>query len=109
MPVARPLDVTVVVPPLLRAVFEGRREVRLGVPDEAGVGEVIEALLSLYPRLSQCFAGDRLVTGGHCIQVVLDERAFAELAVGGRGLSTGRRVVLFSVSRPSAPSPRPGA
>lgn len=106
---ARPLDVTVVVPPQLRALFEGRRELRLGVPEEAGVGEVLEALLSLYPRLKQCLAGDFPARGGSYVQVVLDEGSLRDLASGGRGLSTGRRVVLFSLSRPSSPNPRPGA
>ena len=106
---SKPLDVTVVVPPLLRALFEGRRELRLGVPEEAGVGEVLEALLSLYPRLSQCLAGDTPVRGGLYVQVVLDEHALADLASGGRGLSTGRRVVLFSLSRPAPAHSRPGA
>lgn len=106
---SRALDVIVVVPPQLRALFEGRRELRLGMPEEAGVGEVFEALLLLYPRLKQCLAGDFPVRGGVYVQVTLDESAFRELASGGRGLSTGRRVVLFSLSRPSSPTPRPGA
>ncbi|MFY0580030.1 hypothetical protein ACN28S_42460 [Cystobacter fuscus] len=61
---ARALDVNVVIPPPLRPLFEGRREVSLGVPGHAGVGDVLETLLSLYPRLRQHLAGDRPATGG---------------------------------------------
>lgn len=104
----RVLDVTVVVPPPLRALFEGRREVSLGMPATAGVGEVFETLLSLYPRMRLCFAGDRPVAGGPYLHFFLDEHALADLAAGGPGLSPGRRVVLSCLSRPS-PSRRPGA
>ncbi|PTL77949.1 hypothetical protein [Vitiosangium sp. GDMCC 1.1324] len=105
---ARALDVTVVVPPPLRALFEGRREVTLGVPSTTTVGEILETLLRLYPRLSQHFAGDQPVSGGFYVQLALDEPSLKELASGGTGLSTGGRLVLFCLSRPS-PGVRPGA
>ncbi|MGZ3458032.1 MAG: MoaD/ThiS family protein [Archangium sp.] len=105
---AQALDVTVVVPPPLRALFEGRREVTLGVPGETTVAEVWETLLKLYPRLRQHFAGDQPVTGGFYVQLALDEHSLAELASGGTGLSTGGRLYLFCLSRPS-PGGRPGA
>lgn len=105
---ARALDVTVVVPPSLRPLFEGRREVTLGVPASTTVGEILETLLRLYPRLRQHFAGDTPVTGGLFVQLALDEASLEELASGGTGLSTGGRLILFSLSRPS-PGVRPGA
>ena len=105
---ARALDVTVVLAPPLRAFFEGRRELSLGLPAEAGVGEVLEALLTLYPRARQLLAGDAPATGGHYVQLGLDAHALAELASGGTGLSSGRKLLLFRLSRPS-PGPPPGA
>lgn len=105
---ARTLDIIVVVPPPFRPIFEGRREVSLSMPATAGVGEVVEALLSLYPRMSQHLAGDRPARGGQFLQLALDEDSARELAGGGTGLSAGRRLVLFSLSRPS-PGGRSGA
>jgi hypothetical protein len=105
---ARALDILVVVPPPLRPVFEGRQEVSLGVPATSGVGDVLEVLLSLYPRLRPWLAGDMPATGGRYVQLALDERALAELASGGTGLSLGGRLVLFVLSRPS-PGVRAGA
>ncbi len=102
---ARALDVTVVVPPPLRIAVDGRMEVNLGVPANAGVGEVLETLFTLYPRLRLFLAGDRPATGGVCFQLALDEHSSHELAMGGTGLSAGRRLYLFSLSRPPASSP----
>ncbi len=106
---ARALDVTVVLAPPLRPFFEGRRELSLGLPADAGVGEVFEALLTLYPRARLLLAGDAPATGGHCVHLALDAHAFAELAAGGTGLSTGRRLVLFRLSRPPSPGVPAGA
>jgi hypothetical protein len=103
--VARALDVNVVIPPPLRPLFEGRREVSLGVPGHAGVGDVLETLLSLYPRLRQHLAGDRPATGGSYVHLALDSHSLEELALGGTGLSTGRRLHLFLLSRPPPSSP----
>ena len=97
-----------VVPPPLRPVFDGRREVSLGVPASSGVGDVFEVLLSLYPRLRPLLAGDTPATGGFYVQLALSEQGLAELASGGTGLSLGGRLVLFILSRP-APGVRPGA
>jgi hypothetical protein len=98
---ARALDVTVVVPPPLRSLFEGRREITLGVPSTSGVGDVVEVLLSLYPRLGQHLAGDRRPTGGFYVHLALTAHALEELAAGGTGLSSGGRLLLFVLSRPS--------
>ncbi len=99
---ARALDVNVVIPPPLRPLFDGRREVSLGVPGQSSVGDVLETLLTLYPRLRQHLAGDRPATGGFYVHLALDSHALEELAAGGTGLSTGRRLHLFLLSRPPA-------
>ena len=103
---ARTFDVTVVVAPALRPAFEGRREISLGVPAAAGVGDVLESLLKLYPKARLLLAGDRRL-GGRYLHVALDEHASLELARGGGGLSAGQRLYLFALSRPPAGS-RPG-
>ena len=102
---ARTLDVNVVIPPPLRPLFEGRREVILGVPSHAGVGEILETLLSLYPRLRQHLAGDRPATGGFYVHLALDAPALEDLSSGGTGLSAGRRLHLFLLSRPPPGGP----
>jgi hypothetical protein len=90
----------VVVAPPLRAALDGRLEVNLGVPANASVGDVLETLFSLYPRLRQHLAGDVPPTGGRFLQLALDEASFREWVAGGSGLSAGRRLYLFSLSRP---------
>ncbi|XXF76387.1 hypothetical protein P2318_25515 [Myxococcaceae bacterium GXIMD 01537] len=97
---ARTLDVTVVVAPALRAAFEGRREISLGVPAPSGVGDVLETLLRLYPRARGLLAGEG-GQGGRYLHVALDEHSTRELARGGGGLSAGQRLYLFALSRPS--------
>jgi len=64
------------------------------------VGDVMEVLLSLYPRLWRHLAGDLLATGGFYVHLGLHEHSLEDLASGGTGLSTGRRLLLFVLSRP---------
>lgn len=103
---ARTFDVQVVVAPALRPAFEGRREIRLGVPSAASVGDVLETLLRLYPKTRLLLAGDRRLSGRY-LHVALDEHASYELAQGGGGLSAGQRLYLFALSRPP-PGRQPG-
>jgi hypothetical protein len=102
--VARALDITVVVAPSLRAAFEGRLIVTLGVPASATMGDVLESLLRLYPRTQSLLAGDRGAPGGRYLHVALDEHSSRELARGRRGLAAGHKVFLFALSRPPASS-----
>ncbi|MDY7228768.1 hypothetical protein [Hyalangium rubrum] len=101
---ARPLDITVVVAPSLRGAFEGRQVVNLGVPATAHVGDVLETLLRLYPRLNSLLAGDKGPPGGRYLHVALDEHASRELAQGRGGLAAGHKVFIFALSRPPASS-----
>jgi sulfur-carrier protein len=96
--VARSWDVTVVLAPALRGAFEGRREVNLGLPASAGVGEVLESLFQLYPRAWQYLLGEGRGTGLY-LHIALDERASEELARGGGGLSAGLKLYFFALSR----------
>lgn len=99
---ARTLDIIVVVAPSLRGAFEGRRTVNLGLPATAGVGEVVETLLKLYPRTRNLLAGDWKSPSGQYLHLALDERASQELAQGGGGLAAGQKVYLFALSRSPA-------
>jgi hypothetical protein len=45
------LTVTVHVPGLLRNAVEGRRKLNLGLPPSADLGDLVQALLTLYPKL----------------------------------------------------------
>jgi hypothetical protein len=103
--VAPPLDVTVVVPAALRAAFGGRSEVQLGVPAGASVGDVLETLLILYPRLYGLLPSDG---DGHRpdVHLLLSEHASQELAQGRGGLAGGQRLFLFA--GPPSPGGRPG-
>ena len=53
------MTITVHVPPTLLAAFEGRNRVDLGVPANAGLGDVLQAVFALYPRLSAFMAHER--------------------------------------------------
>lgn len=96
------LDISVVVSPVLRMVFEGRREISLGVPAAAGVGDVLETLLTLYPQARHLLLAGDGRQGGRYLHMALDEHSSQELARGGGGLSAGRRLYLFALSRPTA-------
>jgi hypothetical protein len=97
------LEVSVVVAPALRGVFEGRRELSLGLPARADLGDVLESLFKLYPRARQYLLGERGGSGLY-LHIALDERAAEELTRGGGGLSTGLKLYFFALSR--APGPR---
>ncbi|MBF5044482.1 MoaD/ThiS family protein [Aggregicoccus sp. 17bor-14] len=90
---ARPLDIVIVIPPALRPLFEGRREVSLGMPAGSGVVDVIATLLALYPRLQGQLASDR--EARRHVVLALEEAAARELARGGTGLESGGRLYLF--------------
>ena len=53
------MNLTVIVSHHLREAVEGRRRLELGVPRTADVGDVVETLLSLYPKLFAHLASDR--------------------------------------------------
>lgn len=88
---ARALDITVVLSPVLRSVFDGRSTVSLSLPATAQVGDVVEALLQLYPRAKAFLAGDLKNPGGRFLHVAT--------ASGGQGLAAGQKVYLLTLSR----------
>jgi hypothetical protein len=52
------VNVTVLVPSTLRAAVDGKHKLDLGVPAGAGVGEVLQTLLTLYPKLRGAMANE---------------------------------------------------
>jgi hypothetical protein len=45
------VNVTVIVPNALRSAVDGRARINLGLPSKANVGDLLEALFTLYPKL----------------------------------------------------------
>ena len=86
--------VTVVAPEALRQALEGRQQVQLGVPASATLGDVLETLLSLYPRLRRFLSTERRVSP-LWLHLATNEHAMRELARGGSGLFDGQRLYLF--------------
>lgn len=87
------MNVTVVVPKTLRGLLDGRRQVELGVPHTADIGDVLQTLLSLYPKLKTAMASDRRI-GPQQLLVFMGERGSRDLARGQPGIRNGDRVYL---------------
>jgi hypothetical protein len=67
------VNVTVMVPRALRTVFEGRVKVNLGLPPTADVGDLLEALFKLYPKVKQHLASDNVATKGQHLSLYSSE------------------------------------
>jgi hypothetical protein len=52
------VNVTVLVPSTLRAAVDGKHKLDLGVPAGAGIGDVLQTLLTLYPKLRSALASE---------------------------------------------------
>ena len=53
------MNVTVLIPRPLQAACEGRARVELGVPPASSVGDVLQALMALYPGLRAFVANEK--------------------------------------------------
>jgi molybdopterin converting factor small subunit len=83
------VNVTVLVPSTLRAAVDGKHRLDLGVPAGAGVGEVLQTLLTLYPKLRSAMASDTRLRRQQ-LTVVVEPRS------ARRGQRDGVRVWLFA-------------
>jgi molybdopterin converting factor small subunit len=83
------VNVTVLVPSTLRAAVDGKHRLDLGVPAGAGVGEVLQTLLTLYPKLRSALASDTRLRRQQ-LTVVVEPRS------ARRGQRDGVRVWLFA-------------
>jgi len=83
------VNVTVLVPSTLRSAVDGKHKLDLGVPAGSGVGEVLQTLLTLYPKLRSAMASETRPRRQQ-LTVVVEPRS---LLRGGRD---GVRVWLFA-------------
>ncbi len=83
------MNVTVLVPSTLRAAVDGKHKLDLGVPAGSGVGEVLQTLLTLYPKLRTAMANETRPRRQQ-LTVVIEPRTST------RGAREGVRVWLFA-------------
>lgn len=83
------MNVTVLVPSTLRSAVDGKQKLDLGVPAGAGVGEVLQTLLTLYPKLRSAMASETRPRRQQ-LTVVVEPRPVH------RGQRDGVRVWLFA-------------
>lgn len=83
------MNVTVLVPSTLRAAVDGKHKLDLGVPAGAGVGDVLQTLLTLYPKLRGAMASETRPRRQQ-LSVVFESRPPL------RGAREGLRVWLFA-------------
>lgn len=83
------MNVTVLVPSTLRAAVDGKHKLDLGVQAGSGVGEVLQTLLTLYPKLRSALASDTRWRRQQ-LSVVVEPRT------ARRGQRDGVRVWLFA-------------
>ena len=88
------MNVTVLVPSTLRSAVDGKHKLDLGVPAGAGVGEVLQTLLTLYPKLRSAMASEMRLRRQQ-LTVVFEPRSALR---GGRD---GIRVWLFAAPAPA--------
>jgi hypothetical protein len=74
------VNVTVMVPRVLRAAFEGRIKVNLGLPATADVGDLLEALFKLYPKLKQHVASDHQGNQGQHLSLYSSEAGSTDIS-----------------------------
>lgn len=99
------MNVLVIIPRTLKHLVDGRRQVELGVPSTADVGDILQSLFALYPKLKMAMASERRLVRQQ-MSLWLDERASRELAHHGLGLREGDR--LFICAAKPEPAPHPG-
>jgi hypothetical protein len=91
------VNVTVLVPSTLRSAVEGKHKLDLGVPAGAGVGEVLQTLLTLYPKLRSAMANETRPRRQQ-LTVVVEPRP------AHRGQRDGVRVWLFAAAGTAEPA-----
>lgn len=94
---ANAVNVTVVIPNTLRGAVEGRKQVSLGLPSSADVGDLLQTLLKLYPKLGLHVATDRK-TDRPSLCAFQGEQASLELAHRRGGLKEGARIYLSAAA-----------
>jgi hypothetical protein len=90
------VNVTVLVPSTLCSAVDGKQKLDLGVPAGAGVGEVLQTLLTLYPKLRSAMASETRPRRQQ-LTVVFEPRSLL------RGSRDGVRVWLFAAAGSAEP------
>lgn len=88
------MNVTILVPPSLKSAMDGRQSVDLGVPATAGIGDVMEVLFKLYPRLRAHLASERKGSQQQ-LHVFLGDQAGVDPR-RRMGLREGQKLYLFA-------------
>ena len=91
------MNVTVLVPATLRSAVDGKHKLDLGVPAGSGVGEVLQTLLTLYPKLRAAMASETRPRRQQ-LTVVVEPRS------AQRGAREAVRVWLFAAAEPARPA-----
>ncbi len=87
------MNVTVIVPTSLKAAVEGRKQLQLGMPASASIGDMVETLFRLYPKLTEHIQSDDIETVGQ-LSFFLSEPIAREWT-GGRKGSRRESIRLF--------------
>ena len=87
------MNVTIRIPPSLRTAVDGREVLNLGLPPTADVGDLVDTLLSLYPKLRAFMAGETK-KDQTAISLFLSEPALKDLASRRKGLREGQVIYL---------------
>lgn len=74
------MNITVMVPRALRTAFDGRGKVTLGLPPIADVGDLLEALFKLYPKVKQHLASDQEGLKGQHLSLYLSDTGANDIA-----------------------------
>lgn len=99
------MNVTIVLSASLRPLMEGRAQIELGVPLTADVGDLLQTLFTLYPRLRPLQADERLARRGQ-LQLFFDERTSRALTQRRGALREGERLFLSALLPKEGTTPR---
>lgn len=98
---AVPLTITVHVAEAIRKEVDGRQQVNLGVPSTASVGDVLESLFKLYPKLVQHMASERRSSAPQGLRLVM-----ASSSGRPASMQQGQRLYLFGAPPRKGTPPR---
>lgn len=87
------MNVAIVIPTALRPLVEGRQQIELGVPITADLGDLVQTLLTLYPRLRTLQPDERQPLRRQ-LQLFADERTQRDLLQRRFALREGERFFL---------------
>ena len=91
------MNVTIVLPHSLRPAVDGRRRLELGVPLTADLGDVLQTLFTLYPKLKAFVPSDKRGIRQE-LNVFLSEQGTRDLADRRKGMREGQKVYVFASS-----------